>query len=92
MVVPTLYLLKHTESVPEVPVVEDILTAQSPHGYEFYIVRLSNYSQFNDRIKELIKWSFRARNDGKVSDERKSKPDLRKLYDEDLSKFCKGSS
>jgi hypothetical protein len=90
--VPTLYLLKHAESVPDVPCFENLLTAQSPQGYEFYIVRPSDHSQFSDQVRDLIELSFLARKDGKIIDERKSKPELRNLYKADLSKFCTGSS
>jgi hypothetical protein len=71
--VPTLYLLKSPGNGYAVPQIPGLLTAQSPHGFEFYFVRLLRPEQFTGEVQGLIGSSFKTRVDGMVVKERKAR-------------------
>jgi hypothetical protein len=85
--IPNLYLLKSPKNGYEVPRIDGVLATQSPHGYEFYCMKLSRPEQFTSEVQSLIEDSFQARNDGLVIKERKTKAELIELANRDWAAY-----
>lgn len=82
-----LYLLKSPKNEYQVPKIDGVFTASSTHGNEFFRVNLNTPEQFNSQVKALIEEAFEARNDGLVTQEKKSRKALIALFQNELNAF-----
>ena len=79
-----LYILKSPNNEYIVPIIDDITSYQSYHGFEFYTLRLYKETDFSDIIKNLVEGSFMTRNNGEVIKEKRTKSELAELTKKDL--------